>query len=208
MNSTELMTIGVLFSLMRGFSKSIQARGHNTARFQQNTFESAGKPEASFEDSEGSAAARPRGDKHWRKKRKRSEEPDSRGPDSRARPGSRRDSDETDSSGVEPEPHTQEEIQILKAEISVLRAQVESLEASRPRHLELEREEADIHVLVHCGPKKRSIPFRQSQGWASLRKRMIRIFGLKRALGDARQEDRYNRRRRLDSCGPAAKTTR
>jgi hypothetical protein len=48
----------------------------------------------------------------------------------------------------------------------------------------VEKEQAqkeDKRVEVYDGKKKRIIPWKRVQGWASLRKRMIHIFGLKRA---------------------------
>jgi hypothetical protein len=97
MSLAELATIGVLLSIMRGLTRSTREMLSSAARFQRNTFQSEGY---SGEMSEGSAEARPRGGRNWRKKRRRSGEPDSRGPESRAYPGSRLESDGTEISAT------------------------------------------------------------------------------------------------------------
>jgi hypothetical protein len=70
-----------------------------------------------------------------------------------------------------------------------------SPEAPRPHQLDLGSEEEDEQVLVHCGTKRRIVPYRRSQGWASLRHRLTRIFGLKRAVWELQG-------RRVDTGAP------
>jgi hypothetical protein len=119
-------------------------------------------------------------DRRRRRKGRRPDEPDSRGLDQRVHCASRLGSDDIQEDEAKPEPLVDEMVHALRREVEELGGQVESLKALRPQ--------------PRCGTKKRSIPYRRSQGWASLRKKVIRIFGLKRASWELQG-------RRIDTSG-------
>jgi hypothetical protein len=87
----------------------------------------------------------------------------------------------------EPVPHAEERIRLLEEEIARLR-EAESLAASRsgpvgycPPGVEA------FDVEVHFKKMKRSVTVRENQGWAQLRKRLIRKFRLKGSRWELRK---------------------
>jgi hypothetical protein len=84
-----------------------------------------------------------------------------------------------------PVPHAEERIRLLEEEIARLR-EANSWAASRPGLLGSNPGESDRDVLVHFRKEMRYIPLTAKQGWASLRKRLIRVFKLKRSRWELR----------------------
>jgi hypothetical protein len=175
MNPMNVITIGILLSKMREFMKTTKALIHDTARYTRSRSENegSGRWEVISDDSASVHSGEER-------QRHEKEEPQHVGDQ-----GSEKSSFEIAPSDREneederPEPPPQgKDISELKEDIRKLRAEFYCLDA--PRHCTRDPEvEYEEEVWIQCGVKGVIVPYRKSQGWISLRKRVIRIFKLK-----------------------------
>jgi hypothetical protein len=186
MNLVNLTTMGILFSALRGFTRSIRALARGTARGGRKKVEEYGsQPWGAI--STDSTPAPSEDEEHRQRGDDRPSDGDSQGPELRAHTEvlARKDGHQADE--AEPVLHSATENEELRREIGQLCGQIATLKASRDDLRGLEAVD-DEEVWIQCGPKRVIVPDRKSQGWPGLRKRIIRIFNLKDKVWELQRE--------------------